>query len=173
MSNKMLKENISAGDLDFLISNKIHFDEYNSKMGRADSVVTASFKVKQREPALDLVSFLETGYDWILDADISSGEIKDGEFIVFLEMQRRSDMTKNIMNLLKDLKYLTNLKPDKWQFKWYKQDHYIPLTDENLNKMVPTNPRTYKESVEKFTEIKNSSDSLNSDLVRLKKLSGV
>ncbi len=170
---KPLNEGINAGDLDFLISNKIHFDEYNSKMGRADSVVTASFKVKQREPALDLVSFLETGYDWILDADVSSGEIKDGEFIVFLEMQRRRDLSEKVIRLLNDLQHLTNLKPEKWQFKWYKQDNYQPVTEQNLTSIIPNNPKSYRETIEQFTEIKNSTDNLNSDLSRLKILSGV
>lgn len=171
--SKKLNEGINAGDLDFLISNKIHFDEYNSKMGRADSVVTASFKVKQREPALDLVSFLETGYDWILDADISSGEIKDGEFIVFLEMQRRKDLTEKVIKLLNDLQHLTNLHPEKWQFKWYKQAHYQPVTEQNLTSIIPTNPKSYRETIEQFTEIKDSTDNLNADLSRLKILSGV
>jgi hypothetical protein len=171
--SKKLNEGISAGDLDFLISNKIHFDEYNSKMGRADSVVTASFKVKQREPALDLVSFLETGYDWILDADVSSGEIKDGEFIVFLEMQRRRDLSEKVIKLLNDLQHLTNLKIEKWQFKWYKQDSYQPVTEQNLTNIIPNNPKSYRETIEQFTKIKVSTDNLNSELSRLKMLSGV
>lgn len=173
MSNKKLFESIMAGDLDYLIKRKIHFDEYNSKMGRADHVVTASFKVKQREPATDLVSFFETGYDWILDADVSTGEVEDGEYIVFLEMQRRSDLAERITELLGDLQHLTNIKKENWEFKWYKQNHYMPLTKESLSEMVPDSPRKYRESIEQFTKIKEETDDLVSEINRLKKLSGV
>ena len=69
--SQLLSEGLQIGDLNYLVSEKIHIDEYNSKMGQASDVVTLSFKVRNIMPANDLVSYLENGYDWILDADVS------------------------------------------------------------------------------------------------------
>lgn len=171
--HQQLSEGSRAGDLDFLISNRIHFDEFNSKMGKPDAVVTASFMVKQREPALDLVSFLENGYDWILDADISSGEVKEDQYLVFVEIQRKPDMAKNIIEMLEDLKNLTNIPTDKWEFRWYKQKSYQPFTTEEFNEIVPNTPRRYRENIEEFNQIEEKAKELDGDLARLKQLSGI
>lgn len=166
-------EGAQAGDLDYLIANKIHFDEYDSKMGRPESVVTVSFKVKQREPAMDLVSFLENGYDWILDADVSTGEVTDGEYLVFMEIQRRPDLPNKIEEMLGDIQHLTNIKPQNWKFRWYKQTDYVPLTTDNLRETVPTNPNAYKEYVESYRSVQEKSKDLLPAIADLKKLSGI
>ena len=168
-----LFEGAQAGDLDYLISNKIHYDEFDSKMGRADDVVTASFKIKQREPAADLVSFMENGYDWVLDADISTGEIDDGEYLVFMEMQRRRDLPKKLMEMLQDLQYLTNIKPNNWKFKWYKQRDYQALDENSIMENVPMSSREYKAQVEGFEQIREEVKSILPDIADLKRLSGI
>ena len=38
-------------------------------MGEDPDIVTLSFAVKGDRPAKDLVKFIETGYDFVLDAD--------------------------------------------------------------------------------------------------------
>lgn len=171
--SKKLNEGARAGDLNFLINNKIHIDEYNSKMGKPDAVVTASFLVKQREPAFDLVSFFENGYDWILDADISTGEVKQGEYLVFLEMQRKPDIAEKFTELLEDLKNITNIEPSNWQIKWYKQENYVPFNKDMFDQIVPNSPKKYKQSIEEYQKIKEETSKLSSDLHRLKYLSGV
>ena len=168
-----LFEGAQAGDLDYLINNKIHFDEFESKMGRAEDVVTASFKIKQREPAADLVSFLENGYDWVLDADISTGEIDDGEYLVFMEMQRRRDLPKKIMEMLQDMQHLTNIKPNNWKFKWYKQRDYQALDENSIMENVPMSSREYKAQVEGFEQIREEVKSILPDIADLKRLSGI
>ena len=64
------------GDLNRLVHNELHIDEYKSKMGTDEDVCVISFKVSGKEPGADLVSFIEKGYDFVLDADVSSGEKK-------------------------------------------------------------------------------------------------
>ena len=60
-------------------------------MGEDSDIVTLSFAVKGDQPAKDLVNFIETGYDFVLDADKTSGEQNDGKYRVFVEIER----TKN------------------------------------------------------------------------------
>jgi hypothetical protein len=40
-------------------------------MGTDADVCVISFKVAGKEPSADLVSFIEKGYDFVLDADVS------------------------------------------------------------------------------------------------------
>lgn len=172
MSRK-LNEGLMKNDLIYLMGNKIHFDEYDSKMGDNEDVITASFKIKQRMPAQDLVSFVENGYDWILDADVSSGEIDDGEFLVFVEMPRKSNIYEQMLDLLDDLAHLTDVKPTDWKFRWYKQKEYYPLDEEHINDIVPTSPKKYKEFMDQFQDVQAEHDSVAEELSVIKKLSGI
>ena len=83
---KKLDEGSYRGDLQRLVGPELHIDQHRSKMGEDDDIIVVSFKVQGKEPANDLVSFLETGYDFILDADASPGEISPGRFLVFFEI---------------------------------------------------------------------------------------
>jgi hypothetical protein len=172
MSNR-IDEGLKMGDLNHLVSDTIHIDEYNSKMGQPSDVVTMSFKIRDIMPANDLVSFLENGYDFVLDADVSTGEVSDNERLVFVEMQRRQNIFKYISEMLTDLDHLTGINRDKWKFRWYKSSDYLPMNEENFNKVVPLDANKYDESVENFTKIKNESAQLNKDISDIKRLSGI
>lgn len=168
-----LSEGLNAKDLLYLVGNKIHFDEYDSKMGDADDVVTVSFKVKQRMPAEDLTNFIENGYDWVLDADVSTGEIDDDEYLVFVEMPRRGHIFERMIELLDDLQHLTDIKLKDWQFKWYKGDEYYPLEEVTITEIVPDSPRKYRDAVEQFQPIEDEKKGLTDELSQIKKLSGI
>ena len=75
-----LKEGLEKGDLARLVHNELHIDEYKSKMGNDEDMVVVSFKVGGKDPAIDLVNFIEKGYDWVVDADTSAGEMEDGDY---------------------------------------------------------------------------------------------
>ena len=80
MHHNNINEGLEQNDLKRLILPELHIDEYKSKMGKDEDVIVLSFKVSGREPAEDLVNFIEKGYEWILDADVSAGEMDDGDF---------------------------------------------------------------------------------------------
>ena len=42
-----------------------------------------AFEVSDQEPAKDLMSFIEKGYPFILDADVSSGENRKGKYDIY------------------------------------------------------------------------------------------
>ena len=171
--NKMLNEGLQADDLKYLVSNTLHIDEYNSKMGQASNVVTISFKVRDIMPANDLVSFLENGYDFVLDADVSSGEIRDNERVVFVEVQRRPGVYTQIDEMLDDLNHLTGVKRDDWKFRWYKSNEYEQMNEENFSKVVPLTPDSYNKNIEEYSSVKNQTEKLNNDIEEIKKLSGI
>lgn len=135
---------LNPGELRDLVRNKIHVDEYDSKMGKNPDIVTISFKIKYQDPAQDLVNFLEKGYDWILDSDVSAGTVSDGSWIVFIETLRRPSLTKKLFDLLEDLESLTRNDPDDYVFSYKTEKKYIPLTPENFEDIVPLTPREYR-----------------------------
>ena len=140
-------------DLKDSIDNKIHIDEYKAKMGDDDEILVLSFISKYKDQAIDLVNFLEKGYDWILDADVSSGELEDGSYVIFVEALRQPSLANKIIKLLSDLKNLTDLSPDGYEFRYHKDVKYSPLNTETLNAKVPFTPRKYR-------KIHKSSDDL-------------
>lgn len=171
--HNQLNEGLQAEDLKYLVDNTIHIDEYNSKMGDPSDVVTLSFKVKDIMPANDLVSFLENGYDFVLDADVSTGEVSDNERLVFVEVQRRPNVYDYVNEMLDDLNHLTGVKRGDWKFRWYKSAEYQPMTEENFTKSVPQNPTQYEESIKSYNRVKSETQKLNSDIEAIKKLSGI
>lgn len=135
---------LDVGDLQDLVRPKIHVDEFESKMGKDEDIVVISFKTLYRDPALDLVNYLEKGYDWVLDADVSSGTVSDGGWIVFVEAARRPSLTKHLIELLTDLHSLTNNNVKDYVYRYKKDTKYRPLTAEDFEDTVPLTPREYR-----------------------------
>lgn len=135
---------LNPGELRDLVRTKIHIDEYDSKMGKNPDIAVISFKVKYQDPAGDLVNFLEKGYDWILDSDVSTGTVSDGSWIVFIEALRRPSLTNKLFDLLEDLKSITRNEPDDYVFSYKTEKKYMPLTPETFEDIVPLTPREYR-----------------------------
>ena len=138
-----LFEGLEYGDLKRLIHPKLHIDEFKSKMGDDADIIVLSFKVDNKEPAKDLMSFIERGYDWILDADISAGELEDGEYLVFAEIARDKNAPKYIFNLVSDILNLTEQDPEEWKFQYRKDRAEYNITPEDISRVVPTSPDAY------------------------------
>jgi hypothetical protein len=173
LQHLQLDEGLAIGDLKHLVDDRIHIDEFNSKMGQPADVVTLSFKIRDVMPAQDLVSFLENGYDWVLDADVSTGEVSDNNRLVFVEAERTPKLYSLIKEMLGDLDHLTGIKPDSWRFKWFKHKDYLSLNEENFNSSVPTSPEKYVENVDHFQAVQKTTKSMVDDVERIKKLSGI
>lgn len=138
-----LSEGLEYGDLARLVHQKLHIDEFKSKMGDDADIVILSFKVGGKEPAVDLMNFIERGYDWVLDADVSAGELDDGEYLVFVEMERSPKVPEQIMKLLDDIMNLTEQDISEWKFQYRKDPASFNLTEENLRKKIPLTARNY------------------------------
>lgn len=120
----------------------IHIDEFSSKMGDDDEIIVVSFFVRSSEAAKDLANWFEKGYDWVLDADVSPGEIKPGRFLVYIEMRRRSAAGDKIMEVIEDLATLTEFKPTDWEMHYNKNT--TPFSVEEFNSQVPLSPSQYR-----------------------------
>lgn len=150
MDNKMnqhklpLSEGLEQGDLHRLVHNRLHVDEFKSKMGSDADIIVLSFKVDGKEPARDLMNFIERGYDWILDADISSGELEDGQYLVFAELERDTAAAKYIYQLLSDIMNLTDTDLSDWKFQYRKNSREHDITSDNIADTIPMTPQSYR-----------------------------
>jgi len=124
----------------------VHIDEFSSKMGEDADVIVVSFFVRDKQAAKDLMTWFEKGYDFVLDADQSPGEIKPNRYLVYLEMRRRNAAAKQIQEILDDLGTLTEYEPDDWIMVYQKQKH--EWNPETFAKLVPLTPNEYRERTE-------------------------
>lgn len=132
-------------DLKHLLSTKIHIDSYESKMGKDDDIITVSFKMKYRDPALDLMHFFEKGYDWVLDSDVSAGPMNDGQWLVFIEALRRPSFPSKLIDVLEDMEGITDLESTEYEFVYRDPfgKNYQPVRKDTLE-TVPLTPRDYR-----------------------------
>lgn len=178
-SSKPLNEALQYKDLDGLLKPTIHVDEFASKMGDDADIVVLSFLVRDKMAARDLMSWFEKGYDFVLDADRSPGEIKPNRYLVFLEMRRRSAVPRQISELLDDLSTLTEFEPNDWMIH-YENENYR-WDEETFSKLVPLSPDAYRSSRESDLNewreaaglpVKKIRDT-RSDLVELQRSAGI
>ncbi len=141
-----LNEGLLSGDLKFLVDNIFEVDSYASKMGEDKDIVVLSFTVNSQNPANDLVEFVENGYDFVLDADISPGELDDGKYKVFVEIERNKRIHEQILELLNGVKNLAEI--NDFKFRYYKSFHSLDATRENLDGTIPKSKNDYEVSIQ-------------------------
>lgn len=146
---KLVLENLEQGDLKRLVHDELHIDQYKSKMGSDEDVCVLSFKVSGKEPSNDLVNFIEKGYDFVLDADVSSGEKEGGDYLVFVELDRTEKLPDQIISIIEDIENLTEIPIDTWRFRYRKSNKEHALSKESLSRIVPLTPEVYVERFER------------------------
>ncbi len=128
---------------------RVTIDEYRSKIGDDEDVIVLTFKLQGRDPALDLVNFIEKGYDWVLDADASSGELSDGSYLVFVEVDREPAVAEHFYTMFSDIERLCEIESSEWIIAYNKPhrvgklepgvfENLIPLTKEDYQRLHKT-----------------------------------
>lgn len=138
-----INEGLEQNDLARLVTPELHIDEYKSKMGKDEDIVVLSFKVSGREPAEDLVNFIEKGYEWVLDADVSAGELDDGDFLVFVELDREPAVADNVIAMMEDIMNLTSQVMSEWSIQIRSKPEKHELTADNIRNNVPLTTDSY------------------------------
>ena len=146
----MIREALEYQDLRGMIKPTIHVDEFASKMGDDEDIIVISFFLRDQHAARDLMYWFEKGYDWVLDADVSPGEIRPNRYLVYVEMRRRSTAGGHVSQMLEDLATLTDIQPDQWIMHY--DDKTMPFTTETFERTVPLTPRDYRKQRKEKTE---------------------
>jgi hypothetical protein len=147
MNSQQLNEGLRPLDLKEMVHSSIGIDSYKSKMGEDDDVCVVSFKVKDRAPANDLMEFIEKGFNFVLDADVSSGENNEGNYFVFVELERSKSLPKQIKDLTDSVERLTGIK--EWKFNYYKGSTLHEANIENFEKIIPKSSGEYEGMISK------------------------
>jgi hypothetical protein len=142
-----LCEALEYKDMEGQIKPTLHIDEFASKMGDDDDIIVASFFVRSQQAARDLMNWFEKGYDWVMDADVSPGEIAPGRYLVYIEMRRRTSAGERLADAIQDLETLTELRPADWVMHY--GDETVPFTRETFDRLVPLSPKEYRARKEK------------------------
>ena len=140
--HQQLNEGLRPNDLKEMVHPSFEVDAFRSKMGEDKDVCVVSFKVKDRAPAKDLMEFIEKGYSFVLDADVSSGEDNVGEYSVFVEISRTPKLAEQIQELTYGVKKLTGI--DEFKFKYFKEDQIHEATGEKLKSSIPSTAQAYE-----------------------------
>jgi hypothetical protein len=151
MTRRIINEGLDYLDMVDQIEPTVSVDEYAAKMGKDSDIVTLAFIVKSEAAGNDLVDWFERGYDWILDASLSEGELSPGKYIVFVEMKRRTKVPERIVELVNDLETLTDLTTDEWTISIDEEDYDADV--EALKQVIPISPHEYREENEDEEEL--------------------
>lgn len=139
---RQLSEGLEYKDMVGMMKPTVHIDEFSSKMGDDEDVIVASFFVRSKQAADDLAAWFEKGYDWVLDADVSPGEITPGRYLVYIEIRRRSQAGKHLAEALDDFNTLTEYESKDWIMVYDSKE--TPFTSEEFDKLVPLSPKEYR-----------------------------
>jgi hypothetical protein len=140
-----LTEGLRHADLKSMINNLFTIDQYSSKMGNDKDIIVLRFRAADKEPAIDLMEFIERGYPFVLDADISSGEEKDGNYSIFVEIERSKKAPEQIADLMNGISRLCG--EENWRFRWYKDIGGNDFSEETFATVVPLTSVEYEERV--------------------------
>jgi len=150
-----ITEGLDYHDLVGQVVPKLTVDEYAAKMGDDKDVVTLTFIVKSKQAAVDLVDWFEKGYDFILDASLSDGEIEVGKWLIFVEMDRRFKVPERIVEILDDLTTLTDIPLKDWEIEVDGESY--DANEKVLRQVIIVNPNEYiidKENEEDLNEMR-------------------
>jgi len=136
---------LRANDLNHLVYDIFEIDSYKSKMGQDSNIITLSFSVKEKAASEDLVDFVEKGYDFVLDADATPGEQRDGTYKVFVEMERNRHAPEHIMEIVYGLKKLTGI--ERLKYRYYKNFKSREVNQESLENTLPLDEQSYNSVV--------------------------
>ena len=142
-SNNQLFEALNYKDLEGMMKPTIHVDEFSSKMGDDDDIIVVSFFVRDETAAKDLMNWFEKGYDFVIDADRSPGEIKPNRYLVYVELRRRSTAGDHVETLIDDLGTLTEFDKDDWTMHYRGKE--VPFSRDEFDRLVPLSPKAYRE----------------------------
>ena len=144
-NNQQLNEGLRSGDLKDYVSEVFTVDRYSSKMGEDQDIVVLGFRVKEKNPAVDMMEFIERGFPFILDADVSAGEEQDGQYQVFVEIERTPQLAEQMRELLRGIGQLTDNRD--WRFRYQTAPESVEFNEDSVVKNIPLTKEDYQAKV--------------------------
>ena len=98
------------------------------------------------------MNFLEKGYPFVLDADVTSGEQADGSYKVFVELERNKKIPNSILEIIDGVKKLSEISD--FRFRYYKNFKSSAVDETNLSEQVPLDAESYEIKINE-TQLEN------------------
>ena len=136
MQQHNITEGLTRNALEHLVLPIISIDEFESKISDKRAIVVG-FYVGDEDPATDLSNFIDKSSFPVLDTEISPAPTPEGQYVVFVEIQRSSQFPEIILELVSDINNLTSL--ESWSFQCPEHPEPIDLTEENIVNFVVLN----------------------------------
>lgn len=131
---------LRPNDLEGLVMSQISIDEYKSKLGEDRSVVVVAIAVSEESAAHDLGDFIERGPFKLWDVDISPAPDKNGNYFVFIELERSHLMWNTIISIFEHAERLIGKVFESVTFTAPGKDRAQPLTEENFKASILQSP---------------------------------
>jgi hypothetical protein len=147
-SRTQLNEGLRSGDLKDLVSDLFTVDRFRSKLGEDRDVVVLGFQVNEKHPATDLMEFIERGYSFVLDADMSAGEERDGKYQVFVEIERTPNLPGQLKDLLSGVGQLCDCYD--WRFVYQKSPQSVDFNEQTVMENIPLTQESYDSKILEF-----------------------
>lgn len=135
--DQYLDEGLKRRALEDLVLPLISVDEYESKISDKRSIVVG-FYVTDEDPATDLSNFIDRGHQPILDTEVSPAPTPEGQFVVFVEIERGEDFPETLCNVLEEISNVASIS--RWQFTCPSCKTPTDVTEENLSKNIVLDP---------------------------------
>ena len=132
---------LEHGDLRDTVLSKISIDEFEPKTGDVQDVLVFGFYSIEEGAAKDLYSFLNSSVFEIRDVEVSPNPNSDGQYMLFIEVDRNADVLDTIDGIVKDIENATGKL--KWKASTHLTDDYYPLGSDELAEVVITDPENY------------------------------
>lgn len=160
-------------DLVGTVSPELSIDLYVPKAGEEHEVIVVAFFCTEENAADDLNTFIQRGNIEILTSEVSTNTDDDGNYVVFVEMQRSPSFYAQFISLLNDVENVAGKL--KWEIETlYTGDSVFSKHDEELKYAIISDSdkyNTWKRSAKKgdgedmvtesFVEFLNDSHLIN------------
>ena len=147
-----INEGLEPEELRGLVYNLISIDQYKPKIGNDAETVVIAFTVKYDEPAQDLANFIQTSFIELLDVEASSVPNEEGEYKVFVEIDRTPNLYIKIQSMLHDINKITSNDDFQWNYEAYKMDEPKLFNKENIEKDIILTSQEYDAKYKKKSD---------------------
>lgn len=155
-NKKQLGESLAADDLKWLVSDVVLLDMYKSKLGSDVEYLVLAIKVDDKNPAVDLASFIESGYRDFEDVEVSPATDEDGRYLVFIELLRNEDSYTSVLGILEDASKLSGI--DDWRFLTTHMEDPVAFDEESFHRYIITSEEEYKTKHSDSENVEESTD---------------
>lgn len=131
-----ITESLQPGDLDHLVLPLISIDEFNSKIDNRRAIVVA-FYCTDKNPAQDLMRFIEGSNLDMLDTEVSPAPSSEGYYVVFVELSRNTEFPATLDEIIQQV---GNIAENKWQVKIWNHDDIVHYSTDVIEKLVILDP---------------------------------